>query len=451
MSQPYDDPATPPRTVYAAAGGPPIAAPPLAGELSTDIAVVGGGFVGISAALHATEAGARVVVVEANEVGWGATGRNAGQVSAHATKLEPNEVLRHYGPERGARLNAAGAAAPAFVQELASRHNIDIQPIHGGIISAAHTPAALEKFRARAEYWQAQGAPVDYLDRAAAAAAMGSDFYLGGIIDRRGIAINPLAFVRGLARAALARGVTIHERSRVTGLERTGTGWRLVTEGGSIAARSVLLCTNAYTDGLWPGLKRSIIPVRGYQVWSRPLSDNVARSILPAASAMNDSRRLLSAVRRYPDNRLQFGGGGTGFGAEHEPDLAGAIRRVKALFPQIDSIEVENWWSGWVTRGIDDGWRLHELAPGLLTAIACNGRGVAMGPMMGRELVRYLGGTPERDLLVPLTQPQPIRGYAAHKPVGAALVRYYGWLDRREVRRMRAGRAAPMTGSARAR
>ena len=178
--------------------------------------------------------------------------------------------------------------------------------------------------------------------------------------------------------------------------------------------------------------------MRAYQIYSRPLGDNVARSILPAAAAMIDSRRLLTAARRHPDNRLQFGGGGGGFGAERTPDLAGIVRRVKTLFPQIDSIEVENWWSGWVTRGIDDGWRLHELAPGLLTAIACNGRGVAMGPMMGRELARYVGGAPERDLLVPLTQPKPVRGYAVHKPVGAALIRYYGWLDGRELRKMRA-------------
>jgi glycine/D-amino acid oxidase-like deaminating enzyme len=442
MPQPYDDPATPPRTIYVAGGGKPINAPSLQGDLTTDIAVVGGGFVGISAALHAAEAGARVVVMETHEIGWGAAGRNGGQVPAHATKLEPQEVLRVYGPERGTRLNAAGAGAPGFVEELARRHGIDIQPVHGGIISAAHSPAALNTYRKRAEYWQAQGAPVDYLDGRAAADAIGSDFYLGAIVDRRGIAINPLAFVRGLARAALSRGVDIRERSRVTKLDRHGADWRIGTAAGSVTAHSVLLCTNAYTDDLWPGLKRTIIPVRSYQVWSRPLSDNVSRTVLPHASAMVDSRRLLSGLRRHPDNRLHFSGGGPGFGAERAPDLAGAVRRMRELFPQLDTIEVEHWWSGWVTRGIDDGWRLHELAPGLLTAIACNGRGVAMGPMMGRELARYLGGTPERDLLVPLTKPNPIRGYAVHKPVGTALIRYYGWLDQHEIGQMRARRVA---------
>ncbi len=443
MSEPYDDPGMPPRTIYDAGGGPPVAAPPLKGDLSADIAIVGGGFVGLSAALHAAEAGARVVVVEANEIGWGAAGRNAGHVSAHATKLEPQQVLQVYGPERGARLNAAGAGAPAFVEELARRYGIDIQPVRGGIIAAAHTPAAFENYRRRAEFWQAQGAPVDILDRGQAAAEIGSGRYVGGIIDRRAIAINPLAFVRGLARAALAAGVQIHGHSRVTTLQRNATGWRIATAAGSVTAGHALLCTNAYTDDLWPGLRRTIVPVRSYQVWSHPLSDNVARSILPNAAAVLDSGRLPSAVRRHADNRLQFGGGLPGFGAEHTPDLASAVRRVKELYPQIDKIEVENWWSGWVTRGIDDGWRLHELAPGLLTAIACNGRGVAMGPLMGRELARYIGGTPERDLLVPLSQPRPVFGYALRKPVGTALVHYYGWLDRTTARRVRAGRTMP--------
>jgi glycine/D-amino acid oxidase-like deaminating enzyme len=437
MTGPYDDSGVTPRTVYSEGGGPPIAAPPLSGDIAADIAVVGGGYVGISLALHAAEAGARVVVLEANEVAWGSAGRSGGQVSAHATKLEPQDVLKVYGPERGARLNAAGAGAPAFVEMLAERYNIDIAPVRGGIISAAHTPAAAEKFRRRAEYWQAAAAPVDFLDRRAAADAIGSETYVGAIIDRRGIAINALALARGLARAAVAAGVDIREHTRVTALERTGAGWRLAATGGSISARSVALCTNAYTDDLWPGLKRTIIPVRSYQAWSKPLSDNVARSILPNASAMNDSRRLLAGARRYPDNRLQFTGGPPSFAAEHEPDLGRAVGRLKELFPQIDTIEVEHWWSGWVTRGIDDGWRLHELAPGLVTAIACNGRGVAMGPMMGRELARYLGGTPERDLLVPLSQPKPVRGYAVHKPVGSVLVRYYGWRDRREIRQAR--------------
>lgn len=441
MYAPYQDSSALPNTIFALTAGKPFESVPLGGDVQADIVIVGGGFVGLSAALHAAESGARVVVLEANTIGWGSAGRNAGQVSAHASKLEPSDVLRVYGPERGARLNEAGAGAPAFVQALAAKHGIDIGAIHGGVVSAAHTPEAAEKFRRRAEFWQSHGAPVDYLDRAAAAEAIGGDYYLGAVIDRRGIAINPLSFVRGLARAAASAGVAIHERSKVVRLQRDGGRWRVDTDGGSVTAGHALLCTNAYTDDLWPGLRKTIIPVRGYQIWTKPLSDNVVKTILPKVSALNDSRRLITGARRYPDGRLHFGGRPS-FGPERAPDFAAPLRRIKTLFPQIDRIEVEQWWSGWVTRGISDGWRLHELAPGLLTAIACNGRGVAMGPIMGRELARYVGGTPERDLLVPFSQPVPMRAYAIHKPLGAAMVRYYAWRDQRELDRLPALRAA---------
>lgn len=440
MYSPCQDADEPARTIFSPTAGESIRSHPLRGDRQADIAVIGGGFVGLSAALHAAEAGAGVAVLEANVIGWGSAGRNAGQVSAHATKLEPWDVLRIYGPERGARLNDAGAHAPEFVQALAARHGIDIGIVHGGIVSAAHTPAAVDKFRRRAEHWQAHGAPVEYLEAPAAAEAIGGDLYLGAVLDRRGIAINPLAFVRGLARAAAKAGVEIHEHSKVTRLQRNGRIWAVSTEAGSVAAGHVLLCTNAYTDDLWPGLRRTVIPVRGYQVWTKPLGDNIARTILPNVSALNDSRRLISGARRYPDNRIHFGGR-PGFGRERAPDLAAPIRRITTLFPQIDKIEIEGWWSGWVTRGIADGWRLHELAPGLLTAIACNGRGVAMGPIMGRELARYVGGTAERDLLVPLSQPMPHKGYALHQPIGQAMIRYYAWRDRREMQRMPALRA----------
>lgn len=215
------------------------------------------------------------------------------------------------------------------------------------------------------------------------------------------------------------------------------------TAGGTVTAGHVLLCTNAYTDDLWPGLRQTIVPVRGYQIWTGPLGNSVARTILPSISAINDSRRLITDVRRYPDGRLHFGGRPRDSGASTRPTAppTSAVY-CKELFPQIDTLEVEQWWSGWVTRGISDGWRLHELAPGLMTAIACNGRGVAMGPIIGREVARYVGGTPERDLLVPLSTPEPIRYHALHQSVGSAMVRYYAWQDNRELKRLRALRHA---------
>ncbi|MBL8701177.1 MAG: FAD-binding oxidoreductase [Alphaproteobacteria bacterium] len=436
MYHPRQDSSAPPRTIFDLTGGEPLRLPALPGETSSDVAIVGGGLVGCSAALHLAEMGRSAIVIEANEIGWGSARRSAGQVSASATKLDPAEVLRVYGPVHGPRLNEAGAQAPEFVSALAERYGMDISIVRGGILRGVHTPAMAAKLRGQAEFWQRQGAPVEYLSRGEAARIIGSDFYLGAQIDRRGIAVNPLAWVRGLARAAMSLGARLHENTRMDGLTRTADGWRIATPHGAISAGQVLLCTNAYTDDAWPGLKRTIIPVRGYQIWTRPLGDNVRAHILRGIAAMNDTRRLLTGMRLYPDGRLHFSGG-VGFGAERAPDLEDRIARVRQILPDVGPLEVEGWWSGWVTRGIADGWRLHRLAPGLFTAIACNGRGVAMGPIMGRELARCAAGVPESELLVPLSAPKSIPWHPVHALLGSMAIRHYARLDRREIAEMR--------------
>ncbi|MDP7651986.1 MAG: FAD-dependent oxidoreductase [Rhodospirillales bacterium] len=433
MYKPIDDVTATPKTVFAEAGGSSLGLAPLRGEESVDAVVIGGGFVGCSAALHIAERGMRVVLLEANEIGWGSAGRNVGQVAPRATKFEPETVLKIYGPVYGARLNDAGAGAPDFVTDLADRYDIDITVVRSGILTAAHTPAAAETLRQRTEYWQRLKVPVEFLTRREASEVIGSDDYHGAMIDRRGIAINPLAFVRGLALAAISQGAVLYERTRMTGLTRVGEEWRVATDEGALKAQHVLLCTNAYTDDAWPGLKKTVIPVRGYQIWSKPLSKADRGRILRGISAMVDTRRLLSGMRLHPDGRLQFSGG-LGLGREIEPELAKRLGQIQAIFPDIGLIEAEGWWSGWVTRGISDGWRLHRLAPGLLTAIACNGRGVAMGAIMGRELARHVCGVPAEDLIIALTRPRQIPGFAFHKSVAALALRFWGWKDRREIR-----------------
>lgn len=424
-----------PVTAYAASNPARPATHQLAGEIRADVAIIGGGFVGVAAALQSATSGARVALLEAKAIGWGSAGRAAGQVSAHATKLEPQDVLKIYGPVYGERLNAAGAAAPEMVQRLAGEHGFDIDAMAGGIVSVAHTPKALARFRARAEFWQARGAAVEYLDRRQVAELIGCAGYLGGVIDRRGIVINPLALIRGLARAAAEAGAALFEHSRATRLRRDGTGWRIEAERGHVVADAVLLCTNAYTDDLWPGLRRTVIPVRSYQLWTEPLDAADAATILPGAVAFNDSQKLIKGGRRLPGGRLQFSGGRPGFGPESRPDLAREAARIRRLFPQLRSLALAGWWSGWVTRGISDGWRLHALAPGVWTAIACNGRGIAMGPIFGRELARVAGGTPASDLLVPITPAKPIVGYRVHRPFAECATRYFSWRDRREIAR----------------
>jgi len=430
-----DEHPTLPRTVFSAGAGAPLARAPLAGALTADAVIIGGGFVGVSAALHLAEAGRPVVLVEANEIGWGSAGRNAGHVSPDATKLGPRRLAEVYGPVYGPRLAAVGAGAPQFVTDLARRLGIDVAVVRGGILTAAHSAAAARRLEADIRFLDGSGAPVEFLPAAAVEALFGTRTYFGARLDRRGIAINPLAFVRGMARAAIARGALVHERSPMRKLVRTGDGWEVVTDGGSVRAGHVLLCTNAYTDDrCWPGLRRSIVPVRLYLGWTRPLPAALRAEILPGIAAMLDTRHLPVAMRLHGDGRLQFGAGRPGFGPEQEPAARAYLDQIKRIMPALAPAEIEGWWSGWVTRGIADGWRLHELAPGLVTAIGCNGRGVAMGPIMGRELARYVGGTPAADLIVPLSPVRGIPWYSFHQPLGRAAIGVFGLLDRLETR-----------------
>lgn len=438
MYRPNSDAKASPRTVFSATSGKRPATSRLDSDIVADVVIVGGGFVGITAALYLARSGAKVVVLESNQIGWGAAGRNAGQVSAHATKLEPSDVLKIYGEERGVRINEVGAGAPQFVMDLAQEHGIDISVVRGGILSAAHTPQALEKFRKRANFWQQLGENVEFVDGRQVADVLGFGRYLGGIIDRRGVAINPLAFVFGLARAAVEHGATLFEDAHVDSLERVGQNWDIGVGAHRVKADNVLLCTNAYTDTLWPMLRETVIPVRAYQMWTKPLQTDQSATILRGISAFNDSQRVTRGARKHLGGELQLGVSSPTFGREKAPTYAECVARLQDQFPHLKGVEIDGWWSGWVTRGIGDGWRLHQLAPGLATAIACNGRGVAMGPIMGRELAKMVSGTSTKDLLVPLTSPKPILGHRFMLPFAEVTARYYRYRDRQEVKSLTA-------------
>jgi glycine/D-amino acid oxidase-like deaminating enzyme len=430
----HDDPRLP-HTTYTNGAGTALGLSPLQGSQRADVAIVGGGIAGCSAALHAAEAGARVILLEANQIGWGASGRNAGHVPP-ATKHDPDEIVAHYGATAGQRIIDAAEQAPVVVSELIQRHTIDCEYSVPGIIMAAHTESAMRANEKRVRYWQGRGRPVELLDRRRAAEMIGSDYYLGAWLDRRGAKFNALAYVRGLARAATKAGALLHEDTRATKLERDGGRWRLQTQLGQVEADRVFLCTNAYTDDLWPGLRKTIVPVRAYQFASRPLRDNVRKSILPGGQPMTDSRRLLSGIRVHSDGRLQFGGQGPAFGRQRAPHLRETHGRLQRIFPQLGDLETDYWWTGFMAMNADNSWHIHELAPGLLAMLGCNGRGVALSTIWGRELARHAAGVPARDFVLPPSQPKRIWFHLVAKPLVSALIRYYALRDKIEVRRL---------------
>jgi glycine/D-amino acid oxidase-like deaminating enzyme len=420
MYHPNADRSEPPRAYRRLAGDPP-ARDTLAGEHRTDVAIVGAGLTGLSAALHLAEAGVAVTVLESRDVGWGASGRAFGQVVPYL-KHDHDAVLRHYGPDRGSRIVDAIAGGPDMVAGLIERLGIACDLRRSGLIFAAHAPAGARTLATRAAYWQRRGAPVELLDAAATRAAIGSAAYATALLDHRGVHLNPLAYTRGLAAAAVARGARIATGARVQSLDRTGGHWRLALADHSVHADAVILATNGYSDALWPGLAASIVPLRGHGIVSAPLGDNLRRTILPGGQALTDTRRLFSGVRLLSDGRLHASIDGPVSGPEAPPDMAKLDARIARLFPQLGRVSWEESWSGFIAMTRDHFPRVHKLAPGLFAGLGYSGRGIAAATLIGAELARRVRGAPDSHLVFPATRLRaiPLRRFAA-LPVATVL------------------------------
>jgi glycine/D-amino acid oxidase-like deaminating enzyme len=441
MITPHLDPAPLPRSYGPGTPAPATAA--LDATLETDVAVIGAGIAGLSCALHLRELGHGVAVLEAGEVGAGGSGRAFGLVLPYA-KRDHDEIRRTFGEEVGGRIVDAVASGPDLVFELISRHAIACEATRNGWIFGAHTRASLARIAKLAAYWQGRGAPVECLDADATERLVGGRYYLGALFDRRAGGVNPHAYTRGLARAASGLGVRIFTQSRATRLVREGARWRVragVGAGtGSVLARQVVIATDAYTDDLWPGLKRSIVPVRAYQLVSEPLSENLRAAILPQRQLLTDTRTLYAGVRLREDGRLQMSVDGPSFSIGGRANIAKAERKIRSLFPQIGDIRWAEEWSGWVGMTKDHLPHLHLLAPDLWAAIGFNGRGIALATLVGRDVARRLAGFAERDLCLPVTKLAPIRGHSLLRPLLEGLIDWYRLRDALEFRRLPSGR-----------
>lgn len=415
---PNQDSPSLPRTAFTAAAGHPLNLPSVSGDLQADLIVIGGGVTGSSTAFHAAEAGLSVVQIEANEIGWGASGRNAGHI-APASKFSLEEAYQRYGKVNGARFNAACENGPDLVFGLINRLGIEAEAKTGGNVVAAHSREAVTEYRHRAKMLQAEGKPARWLERDEATAVVGSSLYLGAFHDARGGAINPLAYVRGLVSAMLALGGRAFEKSRVTKLERNGSMWCARTAGGSVSAPQVILATNAYTGDLTRGLRRSVVPARSYHFATMPLGAELAATILPGAAVMTDRRRLLIGLRVTADNRIHFNGYGPGNGPDRGADMARSIARLEEIFPQLGKVQLDPAlaWSGWMAMSLAGTWKLHQLAPGLMAALGCNGRGVAMGTFLGRDLGHFAAGGAEADMTIPFEKMHPIPFHPLTAPI----------------------------------
>lgn len=406
---------------------------PLTQDVEADVAIIGGGFSGLSAALYLAKRGKRVVLLEGKAIGWGASGRNNGQVIPTMTAAEPDAIAQRYGAagERFAKLIGNSAD---ILFSIVREENIQAEAEQNGWFQPAHSPGRVKLSQMRVEAWKRFGFPAEFLDREATQKLLGSDFWYGGMFNPTGGHINPLALARGMAAAAESYGAIIYEQSPAITYKQVGDIWIVQTDKATLRAKGFLLATNAYTgelrEGLAPRLARTIVPVLSWQMATAPLSDNLRATILPGRQAVSDTRGDLRFFRYDARNRLITGGVVMGNYNVAERVKHKTARNLAEAFPSLGEPEISHVWSGYIGMTWDRFPRVHKLGENGWAWIGCNGRGVALGTALGREIARAIDGEPVQELALPLTKPTPL---PFHKIARRIAPFYLSWLRRKDL------------------
>ncbi len=424
-----------PASLWSVTAPPGPQTSPLDGSRGVDVAVIGGGYAGLSTALHVAQAGKSVAVLEAVDIGHGGAGTNNGQVIPALTRANPADLRQRFGEQRGNRLARLIAESAAFTFDLIRKHGIACDAEQTGWVQPAHSPGRAVLSRRRYEQWAELGADVAYLDGEQVGALTGAAIYHGGLLARTGGHVNPLGLVRGLAGAALRAGAEIFTRSPVLSVAPQGDGWRLKTPGGAVVAGKVVVATDAYADELFPALRRSIVPVRSYQMATQALPPELLSRILPLNHALSDSHRDLYFFHATRDRRIVTGGA-LALNVQWQSRLDRRIgERLRSVFPILGGdVRFDYRWYGDVAITTNFLPHFHRVAPGIVTVIGYNGRGLALAAAAGRVLAQAALGHDPDDLDLPLTPLAtiPLQGLA-RRFSRIELLRYR-WLDRREVR-----------------
>jgi glycine/D-amino acid oxidase-like deaminating enzyme len=398
------------KSLWSALAPAGLALPELAGDTQCDVLVIGAGLLGLSTALHLAERGVKITLVEADEVGFGASGRNTGfVVPSLRTALGPENVVSKLGPHHGERLNTLVGNSGSTVFDLVRRLGIQCHAEQSGWLQPAHCAEMAELLALRCEEWRRRGQHLEYLSADQTRVRTGIGGYHGALFIPTGGQINPLAYARGLARACVERGVVIYEHTRVTSFARHGARWIARTRKGSVVAERVLLTTNALIGRLLPEVAASIIPARVFQISTQTFDADTRQQILPTRSPIADTRRHTFAVRWSPDGRLMTGG--------LVMPGPGRLERTKRIFAERltsfvsvkTPVETPYVWTGIVAATLDSLPRFMSVAPGMDAAIGCNGRGVALTTSLGKELAMlYSTAMPAGEFVLPHEKPQPV-------------------------------------------
>ena len=401
----------------------------LRGIATAQVVIVGGGYTGLSAALHLAEAGTDVVLLEAHEFGFGGAGRNVGLINA-GMWIMPDDFPKELGPRYGESLLELLGNGPYLVRDLIDRHDISCELERNGTLHCATGEDGLKELKERAAQWQKRGAAIELLDADETERRVGTPAYVGSLLDMRAGTLQPLAYARGLAGAALKAGARLHTNSAVTAYEERD-GRRIVrTAQGEVSADWVIVATEAYSTGPWEVIRQEQVHLPYFNLATVPLSHEQQRAILPGREGCWDTREILSSFRMDKAGRLVFGSVGALRGTGTAVHKAWARRSLQRIFPQIAGIPFETEWYGMIGMTDNALPRLHKFAPNVISFCGYNGRGISPGTTFGKVLANHiLGRIDEAALPLPFTDPKmpPLRPIKeAYYELGAQIAHIAG-------------------------
>jgi glycine/D-amino acid oxidase-like deaminating enzyme len=366
-----------------------------------DVVVMGSGFTGLSAARALARRGARVAVLEAETVGWGASSRNGGMVLT-GLKLGTHTLIKKYGREMTHRLYAASLESIQCVEQIVNEEQIECDFARTGHLEVACKPSHFREFAKSAEVIAREfNRQVRVVPKSDLRQEIGSDIYHGGLVDEASVGVNPARYVAGLARAARKAGAEIHENTRVSSVQpeakQGSKGFRFTTSRGPLWARDVFVATSGYTGAATPALRKKIIPIGSYIIVTEVLPAELAREVSPRDRMIYDSKNFLYYYRLTPDRRMLFGGRAAFF-----PETGDTIRRsaeilrrgMVSVYPQLRNINVEYAWGGTLDFSFDIMPHAGQI-DGMYFALGYAGHGVAMATYLGTKMAGMISGDKE--------------------------------------------------------
>ncbi len=379
-----------PGSYYAASRNPQPDHPTLNDDIRAEICVVGGGYSGLSAALHLLESGREVVLLEGARIGWGASGRNGGQI-VNGLNASLGKIKKAYGQEAADFVGGLLTRGNNVIRRLIADYNIQCD-LKEKNLYVAYTEAHMQELRDKQALWARYGmTSQEVLDKAALKQYVNSDVYAGGMIDHSGGHIHPLNLALGEADAIVRLGGRIFEHTLVTDVSPVDGGVRVLTETGSVVAQQVLLCGNAYLDKAVPALRDRIMPVSTQIIATEPLGD-LAAELIPSDVCVEDVRYILDYYRLSADKRMLFGGG-TVYGGTDPVDIEAKIRpNMEKVFPQLKDVKVDYAWSGNFALSFSRVPQMGELHPRIRFAHGYSGHGVTGSHLFGQILADALNG-----------------------------------------------------------